>query len=913
MTELEKNTTEGVDWVIETREYPDVDSLVSSIHGGNIEIGTTELATLTSEKGGYNLFAFKGMRSSNNSELHVTSTHYDEPTMLRMVSNAHRHVAVHGASGTEPKIYVGGLDIALRNAIWEELVKKGLPAVIAPSNIIGEEPDNISNRTIHGQCVQLELTTAMRQSFFVNNDWSSANRKDRNNWTQTVHDFADAIVLAVEKSKEHFETDSETTYNLDFKGNLDFGQGARHDEKETAKQEVADDYRLDTVKGWMYPDKTTINGNQIETGSVTTQKLTVGVGNPNIMKSGYDSFEGMLLGNYAGTGTFMQSGNVTDIEVNESYALDGKRSLKIKSSVENDGYVYLSDSYTNYNIPLVDGKTYIFSFYAYSSNNTLSGVKGAVKLSNGSVFYTPVISVNKLTGWTRTQVKFTATGATSALVILYNNSTLSAWFDCLQIEEVTDNVTEAGAYRTSAQTIIDGGSIITGSLSFDKAKGGTVTLGGDNNANGKLAVYNSAGELIAELNGDEGGFSNLNVANLNAPNVVEYSGYGITNIYVSDRKLDYTGAVDPDDSNVGDGWTRPLATIEEAIRRIPKHTDGNYTIFLASGGKYYEDIRIQGFTGGGTITIEGQTRSTVIQGLIATNSNTVTVEYQNFTLNTTATYSAVYFTFSHGYFDNVVVNGVGNNGTQFGIDVNHGAVVQITGSEFYSCQYPIASRYNGSVYQTDCKGYGSVAGLLANGGTIYGGGTAPTGATFQSKTNGGQIFATLTANSGNYVVPAPPETTKVWTSTAGDSWRDNFGGQWYNQNEVVQGYWGGYGKYRGLWFFGSSPSDTVKGKTIKKMRLFVTREDKGGNSGAVTCYFRPHNYTAEPTGQPTLQSTYTTASFKWNEGKWITIPSSFYSTFQSGTAKGIGIWIDSSSSSYYAKFTASAKLEITYA
>ncbi|MGG1219410.1 hypothetical protein ABE236_18390, partial [Priestia endophytica] len=92
----------------------------------------------------------------------------------------------------------------------------------------------------------------------------------------------------------------------------------------------------------------------------------------------------------------------------------------------------------------------------------------------------------------------------------------------------------------------------------------------------------------------------------------------------------------------------------------------------------------------------------------------------------------------------------------------------------------------------------------------------------------------------------------------------------------------------------------------------VKRNSSGGNSGAVTCYFRPHGYSSKPSGQPSYLGAYTTASLKWGEGKWITLPSSFYSYFENGSAKGIGVYINSSSQNYYAKFGMSAKLEITY-
>ncbi|KYD04272.1 hypothetical protein B4119_3344 [Parageobacillus caldoxylosilyticus] len=467
-------------------------------------------------------------------------------------------------------------------------------------------------------------------------------------------------------------------------------------------------------------------------------------------------------------------------------------------------------------------------------------------------------------------------------------------------------------WKVPGKTTIDGSKIETESITWDKAKGGTLTLGGSDNQNGRLVVLDANGEEIADLDATKGGFTNLYVANLDSPSTIKYSDQDYT-FYVSDRKLtSYAGAVDPDDSNDGTSWAKPLATIGEALRRIPKYFDGTANIYINSGGILYQDIDLRGFIGKGAIYINGQSTSTRMNGNIIINSNLCHIYISNLTVNGRAGSYAVISSAKNSFVDftNVIV--YGNNSTR-GFDIVQSGYTQVQSCQIYDCDHAISGRYSATVWVKDCSGYGNVYGLYVYGGYIVGYGTAPNGATFKAESVGGKIFATHTANNGAYTPPPPPTTTSVWTSTGGDSWRDNFGGQWYGTGEVVQGYWGGYGIYKGLWFFGSAPSSAVTGKTIKSMRLYVTRNASGGNSGAVTVYFRPHTYTSRPSGNPSFLSPYTTATFKWGEGKWITLPSSFYSVFQSGQAKGIGIYIDSTSSSYYAKFSGTAKLEITYA
>lgn len=219
MTDLEAATIQGTDWSITTIDN-DNPVLISGLHGGGIEIGVTEASTIVAEKGGYDLFLFEGLRSTNNAALHVTGTNYNDPTMVNMVTNAMQNVTIHGSSGDTPLIYVGGLDFALRNAIWEELVKKGFNVQIGTSGIIGEEPNNIINRTRRGAGVTLELSSQQRKDFFLNGDWSKSIRTNRANWTNTLYSFADAVVAGIEQAKTTYSLDRYTSYLMDFNNNL---------------------------------------------------------------------------------------------------------------------------------------------------------------------------------------------------------------------------------------------------------------------------------------------------------------------------------------------------------------------------------------------------------------------------------------------------------------------------------------------------------------------------------------------------------------------------------------------------------------------------------------------------------------------------------------------------------------------
>ena len=95
MTDLLNDTQEGKDW---TKESTNRNSnvLIFAPHGGNIEKGTTELAKAISNKGNYDYYAFNGARNKNNSQLHVTSTNYNDPDLINRNYNKDISISVHG-------------------------------------------------------------------------------------------------------------------------------------------------------------------------------------------------------------------------------------------------------------------------------------------------------------------------------------------------------------------------------------------------------------------------------------------------------------------------------------------------------------------------------------------------------------------------------------------------------------------------------------------------------------------------------------------------------------------------------------------------------------------------------------------------------------------------------------------------
>lgn len=193
MTELMTNETA---WEIKTKVFY-TNTLITAIHGGGIEIGCSELVDLASDTAKKDTFSFYGNLSSGNSRLHVTSTNYDEPTLIRMVRRADYVVAIHGAAGSEVKTLIGGLDLVNREIMKEELLAAGFAVEDAPPNLAGMNTNNISNQGQRRMGVQLELTTGQRRAFFVDGNTNRTSRENKANWLPTMYAYAQAINDAI--------------------------------------------------------------------------------------------------------------------------------------------------------------------------------------------------------------------------------------------------------------------------------------------------------------------------------------------------------------------------------------------------------------------------------------------------------------------------------------------------------------------------------------------------------------------------------------------------------------------------------------------------------------------------------------------------------------------------------------------
>lgn len=156
---LKKNT----DYRIVSRQCSAPRFLVTAIHGGLIEPGTSEIARLIAQND-LSLYLFEGMNEAVDFDsYHITSSCFDEPTLERMLPKHHTVISIHGCPDSwGPSILLGGLNTDLINKTIHRLQSVGLPVQGGNHPFPGRHPRNICNRGQTRAGLQIEIPQRMR-------------------------------------------------------------------------------------------------------------------------------------------------------------------------------------------------------------------------------------------------------------------------------------------------------------------------------------------------------------------------------------------------------------------------------------------------------------------------------------------------------------------------------------------------------------------------------------------------------------------------------------------------------------------------------------------------------------------------------------------------------------------------------
>jgi phage replication-related protein YjqB (UPF0714/DUF867 family) len=173
---------------------------VFSPHGGGIEPGISELVREIAGDD-FSWYLFEGTQRSHNWDLHIKSQLFDEPKAVRFVQHYPVALAIHGECDADSEAtYLGGRDIQRRQHVGDFLRQAGFKVPKqTPRSLVGTDPNNICNRCISGEGIQLEITRRQRQRFFCGDFRKLAGRRHR---TVIFREYVDAVRAALRELNE---------------------------------------------------------------------------------------------------------------------------------------------------------------------------------------------------------------------------------------------------------------------------------------------------------------------------------------------------------------------------------------------------------------------------------------------------------------------------------------------------------------------------------------------------------------------------------------------------------------------------------------------------------------------------------------------------------------------------------------
>lgn len=166
---------EGTDYTIERRPSTAPGHLIHiAIHGGNIDLPTTQLARYAATRDDDHAFySLVGLMSiGDRNELRLSSTAFDEPQGVAMVGEADRTVSWHMAFDQAPYVdrpvtYISGADGALGTLIRQKLTEAGFTvAASGDPEGNGSDPSNIANRNRLSAGVLITFNWTQALQFF---------------------------------------------------------------------------------------------------------------------------------------------------------------------------------------------------------------------------------------------------------------------------------------------------------------------------------------------------------------------------------------------------------------------------------------------------------------------------------------------------------------------------------------------------------------------------------------------------------------------------------------------------------------------------------------------------------------------------------------------------------------------------
>ena len=129
---LAEHERSGIDYRVVVRRAEPAFAIMAP-HGGGIEPGTSEIADAIAA-GKHSFHTLEGLKAKRNADLHITSTYFDEPMCLTVLTHSGIVLTLHGEESEEDGegVFLGGLDSAMGALIDEALTQAGFDVRVPP-------------------------------------------------------------------------------------------------------------------------------------------------------------------------------------------------------------------------------------------------------------------------------------------------------------------------------------------------------------------------------------------------------------------------------------------------------------------------------------------------------------------------------------------------------------------------------------------------------------------------------------------------------------------------------------------------------------------------------------------------------------------------------------------------------------
>lgn len=235
---------------------------------------------------------------------------------------------------------------------------------------------------------------------------------------------------------------------------------------------------------------TYIQGGWIATNTITAEKIAVGLSG-NLMLYGLDYFPTpdsiSRITDYTPSATTLTYNAITGNHRYGNYSIAFTTPSTLTASTTCYYSLYGTNIPNCGMVPVTAGNYYIFSFYVKQSTSSSIKIRARIlsrSAPNASSSPTTVYGTQKTitvgTSWVRYSsqpMKLPNGWAQCSVDLTGTSGAHTLYFDCFQLEEVSssDSTLTASPWKPQAATLIDGGNILTGTVTADSISANAIT------------------------------------------------------------------------------------------------------------------------------------------------------------------------------------------------------------------------------------------------------------------------------------------------------------------------------------------------------------------------------------------------------------------------------------------------------